>query len=501
MSSPFKMFDSFLHIASSPLSLFRRMIHPSTGWKLFRSSPGATHRPPKDEEHPAQHQQAPPKKKALLIGVRSIRPPLKKQPTKDKEAPTQEKPLKGPHNDVNDMRALLIEVYHYAPGDITTLLDDPNHMQPTRANILKAIDELVKDANPGDSFFFHFAGHSGQKPTNDPEEEDGMNEYILTSDGKRILDDILNKRLVKPLPAKSTLTAVIDSCHSCSMLDLKHFRCNRVFVPWINRGKRRTKTLQFFTCRKPALFGAGELPERVRTLSNRNEPLPSIRSVFASSAKFARVKLDTKSTSAKSAARKLLTPLSINCKTNIDDNAWTTSPVMCASPTPRFCEGNNCSRSGSIDERTLRADVICISSSRDEQKTWEDANGVSMTQIMVKFLRADPHPVLDKLMSHISFTIYDAAYERNNRARQYKKDHQSWVTSRVKDTTPRSAQSNDSEVPLNGNSGAEPVESEVPQVKRLGKNKRAMSLEISNFQNPELSSHFPVDMKTRKWNL
>jgi hypothetical protein len=85
-----------------------------------------------------------------------------------------------------------------------------------------------------------------------------------------------------------------------------------------------------------------------------------------------------------------------------------------------------------------------------------------------------------------SFTIYDAAYERNNRARQYKKDHQSWVTSRVKDTTPRSAQSNDSEVPLNGNSGAEPVESEVPQVKRLGKNKRAMSLEISNFQNPEV---------------
>jgi uncharacterized caspase-like protein len=40
---------------------------------------------------------------------------------------------------------------------------DPNY-QPTRQNIINAMNWLVADAQPGDSLFFHFSGHGGSVP-------------------------------------------------------------------------------------------------------------------------------------------------------------------------------------------------------------------------------------------------------------------------------------------------------------------------------------------------
>ena len=86
----------------------------------------------------------------------------------------------------------------------------------------------------------------------------------------------MKELLVDPLPIESTLVAsiifiliyffkvligsgqaIFDSCHSCSLLgmgfefffvhswlyhpsDLEHCRCNRVYVPWLNKGQRKT---------------------------------------------------------------------------------------------------------------------------------------------------------------------------------------------------------------------------------------------------------------------
>ena len=62
--------------------------------------------------------------------------------------------------------------------------------------------------------------------------------------GKRmIIDNVLRQRLVDPLPVGSFLTAVFDSCHSGTMLDLDHYLCNRIYVPWVSPGERRYKTL------------------------------------------------------------------------------------------------------------------------------------------------------------------------------------------------------------------------------------------------------------------
>jgi hypothetical protein len=117
--------------------------------------------------------------KALLIGIRGTK-------TQSEEYPE----LKGPHKDVEKVKALIMDwyvwdrlqialllistSYGYRDPDITILIDDgiAGHVQPTRANIvglrlrslcmcssscrqLTAIRNLVKGAKAGDHFFFH----------------------------------------------------------------------------------------------------------------------------------------------------------------------------------------------------------------------------------------------------------------------------------------------------------------------------------------------------------
>jgi len=67
---------------------------------------------------------------------------------------------------------------------------------------------------------FVVAGHGGQTPDLDGDEEDGLDEVIYSCDKKRIVDDELHEVLVKPLPAGCRLTALFDCCSSGTGLDL-----------------------------------------------------------------------------------------------------------------------------------------------------------------------------------------------------------------------------------------------------------------------------------------
>ncbi|KAJ7843698.1 caspase domain-containing protein, partial [Mycena leptocephala] len=160
-----------------------------------------------------------PKKRSLLIGIGGGRHKTLKNA-----------PLAGIHEDVHSMRRLLIESYGYLPSDITTLLDDDEGVQPTRANILRAIDDMVHKAQEGDRFVFLYSGHTAHMK-NRSNCEDGMDGYLIPADGEehKITDDELRQHLIDVLPAGSSLVAVIDSCHNESLLDLA--RCKHVFVP------------------------------------------------------------------------------------------------------------------------------------------------------------------------------------------------------------------------------------------------------------------------------
>jgi len=94
---------------------------------------------------------------------------------------------------------------------------------PTRANMLRGMQWLVENAHPHDSLFFHYSGHGGQIPDKDGDEVDGFDEVIFPLDFEKngiITDDLLHETMVSPLPDGCRLTALFDSCHSASVLDL-----------------------------------------------------------------------------------------------------------------------------------------------------------------------------------------------------------------------------------------------------------------------------------------
>jgi hypothetical protein len=135
-------------------------------------------------------------------------------------------------------------------------------MTPTRYNIHMAMVWLVQGCQPGDSLVFHYSGHGSQQRDYAGEEQDGYNETICPIDFETqgmIVDNEINDTIVKPLPYGVRLNAIIDACHSGTVLDLPYVcRFNRfennlfdfcpVFGTFLNSVIMSviTKTMQFF---------------------------------------------------------------------------------------------------------------------------------------------------------------------------------------------------------------------------------------------------------------
>ncbi|EME77641.1 uncharacterized protein MYCFIDRAFT_60753 [Pseudocercospora fijiensis CIRAD86] len=152
------------------------------------------------------------RRKALLIGINYF---------------GQRGQLRGCINDVKNMSTYLNEYFGYKREDMVTLTDDQQNpmSQPTKANILRAMHWLVKDARPNDSLFFHYSGHGGQTKDLDGDEEDGYDEVIYPVDFRQaghIVDDEMHRIMVQSLQPGVRLTAIFDSCHSGSALDLPY---------------------------------------------------------------------------------------------------------------------------------------------------------------------------------------------------------------------------------------------------------------------------------------
>ncbi|TFK23765.1 hypothetical protein FA15DRAFT_670142 [Coprinopsis marcescibilis] len=198
-------------------------------------------------------------RRALLICITYLNTPLRLK-------------LIKPHSDAKMAKALLLEK-GYEEKEIVVLTDAPGtaeHLIPTRANIMRELKEFVR-SNAKD-YFFLYAGHSGQKKQIINEdllkswsdkafegigkEEDEHDEYIVPVDAVKgpslediddgpesiILDDELNRYLIQPLPLGAIFLAVLDCCHSATLLDLKHHRCNR-FWTWASKARRAFRKL------------------------------------------------------------------------------------------------------------------------------------------------------------------------------------------------------------------------------------------------------------------
>jgi hypothetical protein len=167
---------------------------------------------PVRRELPAGYPVARGKKRAVLVGVSYT---------------GTEYELRGTVNDVDSMKSLLCDRFGF-PGDCILVLteksDDPCRV-PTRENLLLAMRWLVADCDAGDSLVFQFSGHGVQKLDTNGDEVDGYNEALCPLDFEekgKILDDEINDTIVRPLGPGVKLHAIIDTCHSGTILDLRY---------------------------------------------------------------------------------------------------------------------------------------------------------------------------------------------------------------------------------------------------------------------------------------
>ncbi|KAJ6549330.1 caspase domain-containing protein [Mycena vulgaris] len=346
--------------------------------------------------------------------------------------------LKAAQSDVDKMRALLIDIYHYAPADIRVLIDDgiDGHVQPTRVNILQAIAELVKDVEDGDHLVFHYSGHSTQVDNSrSNSEEDGKDECLVPLDGEEMLivDNELHATLVKPLPAGAHLVAVLDTCHSGSLLDLPHYRCNRVPVPWLSRGKRTSEDFRHWVVRR----GARLLSLAGVHTHNASTPAPastclhtrrsgSIISVAPPTASRPLTRRHSRRTGSLPPA--IPDAEALPALTQMPWILEEQGALRCESPDARFpctgwCRGAPQPDADGMDMEPA-ADVISLASCKDSQLAWEDEdeNGEpkSMTSSLVEILRENPNRSVKDVLESISHATYNMALARHDRAKAHK---------------------------------------------------------------------------------
>ncbi|KAI5670330.1 hypothetical protein M9H77_10694 [Catharanthus roseus] len=133
--------------------------------------------------------------------------------------------LKGCVNDANCMKFLLINRYKFPQDSILMLTEEEKdpYKIPTKHNIRMAMYWLVQGCQPGDSLVFHYSGHGSQQRNYNGDEIDGYDETLCPLDYEAqgmIVDDEINETIVRPLPRGAKLHAIIDACHSGTVLDL-----------------------------------------------------------------------------------------------------------------------------------------------------------------------------------------------------------------------------------------------------------------------------------------
>jgi len=138
--------------------------------------------------------------------------------------------LRGCINDVKNVSQLVCQRFGFQNCLYLTDEQQDSSKKPTYNNIIEGMKWLVQGAKSGDSLFFHYSGHGGTAKDDDGDEVDGFDETILPLDYEtsgQILDDVIYENLVTPLPEGCRLTAIFDSCHSGTVLDLPYtYQCD-----------------------------------------------------------------------------------------------------------------------------------------------------------------------------------------------------------------------------------------------------------------------------------
>lgn len=217
-----RLFSNSFNVPPSSSSLYppavpSPSVYPPPTLSHSLSAPSAfSHAPPA----PSPYNHAPPgppppvhgQKRAVIVGVTY-------KNTNDE--------LKGCINDAKCMKFMLMKRFKFPESCILMLTEeeaDPLRW-PTKNNITMAMHWLVLGCKPGDSLVFHFSGHGNNQTDYDGDEVDGFDETLLPVDHATsgvILDDEINATIVRPLPYGVKLHAIVDACHSGTVMDLPY---------------------------------------------------------------------------------------------------------------------------------------------------------------------------------------------------------------------------------------------------------------------------------------
>ncbi|KAI0278410.1 caspase domain-containing protein [Russula aff. rugulosa BPL654] len=279
----------------------------------------------------------------------------------------------------------------------------------TSRALVARIEELVANAAPGDRFTFLYSGHSNQQPSKDLNEEDFLDEYLITIDDEIIIDNELNDILVTPLPAGSSLFALLDTCHSGTLLDLPHYYCNSVYFPWRSKGKRRTNSWQNVTVRRNAAVVQDPfLPDP------SPRPSPVITSILAQSESKRSVLPIFVSIPLSIDRRVAPAPMEVTAR-HLRDHNLLSSPRFCTSPMSRLACDGWCKP----DPNTKAPTVISLAACSDDQRSWEAYDG-SLTRIVCSYLEENQRPSYKDLMTHINFKLHTTARQLHEWTRSEK---------------------------------------------------------------------------------
>ncbi|KAM1030451.1 hypothetical protein ACFX13_035062 [Malus domestica] len=146
--------------------------------------------------------------------------------------------LQGTVNDVQCMKYFLVDRLGFPTASILMLTEyetDPFRI-PTKQNMRMALQWLMQGCQSGDSLLFHFSGHGSTQHDFSNDEIDGNDETVCPVDFETegmIIDDEINATIVRPVPHGAKLHAIVDACHSGTVLDLRFVcRINREGYSW-----------------------------------------------------------------------------------------------------------------------------------------------------------------------------------------------------------------------------------------------------------------------------
>jgi len=248
-----------------------------------------------------------------------------------------------------------------------------------------------------------------------------MDEMLITSDEKAVIDYELREILVLPLPVGCSLVAIFDTCHSGTILDLPHYHCNDVYVPWQSKDERRTMTMRNTNVHRQATGFVD---------STSGEPL-SIESVVEGweSAELPSgqpLQSNTHLGESRPAGWRKMSPMSTSASSggqsrgrgariSRDRERMMFTQTRSNSSVARFVCNGWCKYS-----EVPHPNVLSLSFHADLQRTWQGPNG-SLTTILCNYLKRNSHPSYGALMSHIKSQLHDNALALHEYIREQRK--------------------------------------------------------------------------------